>query len=776
MKTKHPFFIIFPLIAAMLSTSYAQNNTQVGLPEGAIARLGKGGINIMRFSPDGTHLAVGTDVGVWLYDVPDGKETALFTGHTGQVNALAFSPDGKTLASGGFSNPVIQLWDLETGTKLSNFPLTNGSDSIKALAFSIDAKTFICLDMFGNIRHWDIESGIKSSDLEYDHTGEVVVFSPDSNFFAIGYSDGKINLCDVTTGRRSARLKGHAGLLKREDKDIWTLAFSYDGKMLASGSQDKTVRLWNTDNRRNLATFKGHNGWVIAVAFSADGSTLASGDTDKVIKLWDLNTKQERATLFGHTNGVSVLAFSPDGKTLASGSYDGTIRLWNQDTGEVISTFTAGHTEWVKTIAFSENGTILTSASFTGTVEIWSLITNSELNTFSDAQSDDTNGIAFSADATHFVSQGINGKTLAFAPHSFEYLGAWNSRKVRQQIQLWDIIAGNQIPGPWENINRSVDVLTISPSNKILVALFGHKGGILSWDINTGKEMFHFNLDSPSPRKLVFSPNGKLLASSGLNVPTQIWDVVTQQEITPLYLKRTTALAFSHDSTLLAAGHQDSIIFWDITPTGMKQRGKILNIGSSQELKFTPDGEVVLASRMKGWKYLIQLWDVNNGWDLGTLSGHTEKVTTLEFSTDGKTLGSGSKDGTVLLWDWKKIVAKAKNDAIGKNLSSNLTPPDEPVEYASKAEEAEAIVNWLQKNGYKVKKTSKGYTLTRGRSSSTISGFGGGRIGSGNVNIKIDGNGVLEIRVDGVGICTFTFDEEGNLKHKVLNGGKKAMK
>ncbi len=56
MKEKNQFFITFLLTIVLLSNSFAQDNTQVGLPEGAIARLGKGGINIMRFSPDGTLL------------------------------------------------------------------------------------------------------------------------------------------------------------------------------------------------------------------------------------------------------------------------------------------------------------------------------------------------------------------------------------------------------------------------------------------------------------------------------------------------------------------------------------------------------------------------------------------------------------------------------------------------------------------------------------------------------------------------------------------------
>ncbi len=40
------------------------------LPDGAIARLGRGGLRNISFSPDGRYLAIATSIGCWLYDQP----------------------------------------------------------------------------------------------------------------------------------------------------------------------------------------------------------------------------------------------------------------------------------------------------------------------------------------------------------------------------------------------------------------------------------------------------------------------------------------------------------------------------------------------------------------------------------------------------------------------------------------------------------------------------------------------------------------------------------
>ena len=98
------------LIACLLPFAGAQTDEIVDtypqweLPKAAKMRLGKGDINAIQFSPDGTQLAVGTDIGVWLYDVKTGEETSLFAGI---CECLTFSPDGRFLVNGvAITSPI----------------------------------------------------------------------------------------------------------------------------------------------------------------------------------------------------------------------------------------------------------------------------------------------------------------------------------------------------------------------------------------------------------------------------------------------------------------------------------------------------------------------------------------------------------------------------------------------------------------------------------------------------------------------------------------------
>ena len=74
----------------------------------------------LAFSPDGTILAAGTNIGeVRLWTVTTGKSIAILKGHAGPVTAVAFSPDGKTLIS---MDPYKGDSKSTAGVKIWNVP------------------------------------------------------------------------------------------------------------------------------------------------------------------------------------------------------------------------------------------------------------------------------------------------------------------------------------------------------------------------------------------------------------------------------------------------------------------------------------------------------------------------------------------------------------------------------------------------------------------------------------------------------------------------------
>ena len=336
MKKALPLYIVLLLISNLfLLNGFAQDYTQWNLPEGAKARLGKGSINDIEFSPDDSRLAVATDIGIWIYDAHTGAEISFIKvqprGHK-TVSAIAFAPDGKTLAVGNWVfGGAVELWDITTSERIAILKEKVGS--VRELEFSADGKMLACASWHRNVEYhmWEVATGQEVinfiGDQDMLHNG--LALSPDAHSVASAGGE-MVFLWDVPT-------EGLRHIIEGDERLAWTLAFSPDSKILVGGQT--TIRLWDVETGKELSKLDGHTRIVDALTFSPDGKILASGDSGGKIMLSDFDArsqkpnsqkltlprllraatgdklpKHENRTLMEHTLPIRALDFTTDGK------------------------------------------------------------------------------------------------------------------------------------------------------------------------------------------------------------------------------------------------------------------------------------------------------------------------------------------------------------------------------------------------------------------------------------------------------------------------------
>ena len=589
------------------------------LPDGAIARLGKGAISwgdrAVAFSPDGQRLAVASSIGIWLYDVATFRELelSLTPMRYSEPRGVAFSPDGTILASWGHG---IKLWDVVTRTEIATLDM---NFIFYSVSFSPDGTMLVSGSSDGTVNLWDVATGTNIATLK-GHSGNVhsVSFSPDGEILASGSWDDTVNLWDVATGTNIATLEGHSG-------NVHSVSFSPDGTILASGSENKTVNLWDVATGANIATLKGHSDRINSVSLSPDGEILASGSSDGTVKLWDVATGTNIATLEGHSGHVHSVSFSPDGTMLVSGSSDGTVKLWDVATQN--NATLEGHSNRINSVSFSPDGTMLASGSENSTVNLWDVATGANIATLT-GHSYRINSVSFSPDGTILASGGHG-------------------------IKLWDVVTRTKIATLV--MNFTFDSVSFSPDGTIL-ASGGH--GIKLWDVVTRTKIATLDMNFIF-YSVSFSPDGTMLASGSENSTVKLWDVATGTNIATLkgHSGRINSVSFSPDGEILASGSGSSdgtgtVKLWDVA-TGTNIATLEGHSGNVLSVSFSPDGEI-LAS---GFGRTVKLWDVATGTNIATLEGHWSLVTSVSFSPDGTTLASSSWDGTILLWDMSLYIS-----------------------------------------------------------------------------------------------------------------------
>lgn len=227
-------------------------------------------------------------------------------------------------------------------------------------------------------------------------------------------------------------------------------AFSANCAQVVGSSGDGSLGLWDIQSGSRVGPpVRGHK--IFSVTFSPDGKLVASGSFDEEILLFDANSLglMERLRM-GHKNTVRALDFSPDSMQLVSGGDDNLIRVWDVSTGNQIGAAFKGHTDWIRCVVYSPDGNRIASGSDDCTVRVWDAETGS----------------------------------LCFAPLM---------HRTADSIEF-------------------VISVTYSLDGEF-IASGGDKGNIHVWNSQTGNHLNHLQVGHHRIQEIVFSPDGKKLAS-----------------------------------------------------------------------------------------------------------------------------------------------------------------------------------------------------------------------------------------------------------------------
>ena len=658
------------------------------LPDGAIARLGKGELRDVGFSPDGSYLAVSTNIGFWLYDTTTTSPRALWAAERGMSNVVAFSNDMQWIASGD-QDGTVKVWDTQDGqcvTKI-DWGSTRRLDDVFHVNFSSDGQHLAASGVgHSTVYAWrtDRETPIMSftvenpklddyrkKDADYDRQFPIA-FSPSGNLFAFVSAPDTVTISDINTGENIAQLTGHTA-------PVHTLLFSPCGQYLAGANLGATVQIWDIQGESFVMEPTTYEGNRVRLAYTTD-STLRVADVHRnKVMVWDAS-KGEKLDVFeteGYTDRAS--RFSSDGTQFAVCSTCGNVQIWKEGTPSTAALF-SGFKSTAESVVFLQDGSTLISNHWGTTGKVfWDVASRETQRIFPPL-----------TERTSFFQKG-----MALSP--CEELLAVDTSDAN--IEIWHIASETLIAELTEHETRRI-TLTFSPTGEYLVS-GGWADEVYVWGAESWEKRHSLTAHTGSVVDIAFHPDGKLFVTSSRDGTARLWNVETGEQVAPLPLPDTLedvtryrgvpeeieramnggrpqwkrhqhiqSIVFSPCGTLIAGGLGTMIVggltneirLWD-TAT-LETRMIIL---PSQgiirprpwALTFSPCGRYLVSGAW--WcrgldKTPIRFWEVATGENIHTLWSHSTDVQDVAFSPEGELLASGSFDGTILLWDMKPFI------------------------------------------------------------------------------------------------------------------------
>ena len=241
----------------------------------------------------------------------------------------------------------------------------------------------------------------------------------------------------------------------------------------------------------------------------------------------------------------------------------------------------------------------------------------------------------------HVVGNGV--RSVTYAKDGKSLFSAGSDGK----LLSWDLSNGNKTSKVLIDNNAVNRVVDLSPGERWL-AVGSEDDQILLYDLeNKGNEPKSLTGHSGTIFDLVFLKEDKGFISSSGDKVIRKNNFESNTEIARV-ASRVKALALSPDGRYLAGGSDSgSVYLWDLENENEEKSLYIKGGVPVHSITFNQKGNIIAIGDEEGD---VILWDLKEAKQIRRLTGHTAKISDLEFSNDDTLLASTSFDGTARIW------------------------------------------------------------------------------------------------------------------------------
>ncbi|MGW8317598.1 MAG: nSTAND1 domain-containing NTPase [Candidatus Promineifilaceae bacterium] len=377
------------------------------------------------------------------------------------------------------------------------------------------------------------------------------------------------------------------------------------------------------------------------VAFTPNGKQLVTwgpvgGEPAGYTKIWDAKSGE----LLQSVPGMPIVGRSlDDNRILIAQPESNTIHhaLWDTNAGTLITLVTIDNLPLPQSAALAPDRKRIAYSLPNGKTAIWDLYTGQEVISLASEGRPPDRSLAFSPDGQHLATGDSSGL-----------------------VTIWDLVNGDpvhQMPA----YTGAVTALLYDEAGDRLFTAANNDSLVKVWDTKTAQELANFEARDRAIAGLDLSQDETLLAGSGWDGITYIWDISElptgdvdgETQALTGHISRVGDVAFSPDGQQVASVSSSTIRIWNIGLEG-RWEGPVFVNGPPAEpealvsIAVSPDGNLLAATNADK---KVRVWNTTTGQRLFTLTGHQDEVERVSFSPDGEYLVTVGHDDTIRGWD-----------------------------------------------------------------------------------------------------------------------------